>query len=128
MQYKKVGTCMNGKRNSGNRIKLYELTERAENQYRMNAKQSKNIDISILNRKISALIYASRDRYYYSMEDATVCFGSCIITFSLDKVIDICWSNKEHKGMISAVEKRALLDAYDYFGLNSRGTAYKENE
>lgn len=57
-------------------IKRYKLTERAEQQYRKGAKQAKDIPLPILECKLSSLIYASKDRYYYSDEDATIAFGS----------------------------------------------------
>lgn len=103
-------------------IKLYALTERAEGQYRLDAKRDRYIERDVLNARISSLIYASRDRYYYSDQDATVVFGTCVITFSGDQVTDIHWSNEDHvcKG-ISEVEKNALLEAYRYFGLNRGG-------
>lgn len=62
-------------------IKRYKLTERAEQQYRKGAKQAKDIPLPVLECKLSSLIYASKDRYYYSDEDATIAFGSCLITF-----------------------------------------------
>ena len=108
------------------KIKMYVLTKHAEQQYRMGAKQGKNIDISVLNRKISSLIYASEDRFYYSPVDACVAFGTCMITFAQDEVIDIHWIKENHRSGISKSEKNNLVKAYEYFNLDKNGMEFKK--
>ena len=97
------------------KIKLYSLSKRAEMQYRTGARQAKNIPIDVLRRKISALIYASP-------EDATIIFGTCVITFGANQVTDIRWCNDNHGSGICKKEKDALLEAYTYFGMDKNGT------
>jgi hypothetical protein len=109
-------------------IKIYTITEHAEKQWRLGVRQGKYISYPVLARKISSLIYASRDRYYYSEDEATVAFGTCIITFSLDKVIDIHWSRENHRCRVSEIEEKLLRDAYAYFGLDFRGMKFIETK
>jgi len=107
-------------------IKLYLLTKEAEAMYRKEAKQGAHITLPILERKISSLVYASRDRYYYSDEDAIVAFGTCLITIAKDEVTAIKWSRKNHGCRVTATEEKALREAYAYFGLDSRGIKFLE--
>lgn len=109
------------------KIKLYSLSKRAEMQYRTGARQAKNIPIDVLRRKISALIYASRDRFYFSPEDATIIFGTCVITFGANQVTDIRWCNDNHGSGICKKEKDALLEAYTYFSMDKNGTYLVSN-
>lgn len=98
--------------------------------YRTEAKQAKDIPIPVLECKLSSLVYASKDRYYYSDEDATVAFGSCLLTFSKDVITDIRWCKKEHREAsgISREEKERLMQAHAYFGLNRNGVAFIDSE
>lgn len=109
-------------------IKRYRLTEKAEQQYRKGAKQAKDIPLPVLECKLSSLIYASKDRYYYSDEDATIAFGSCLITFSVDEITDIRWCKENHGSGICRQEKAQLLQAHSFFGLNKDGVAFFEDE
>lgn len=103
-------------------IKHYKLTEHAQYQYRTGAKQAKDIPLPVLECRMSSLIYASKDRYYFSDEDATVAFGSCLITFSGENITDICWCKDNHGSSgICKQEKKLLMEAYNYFGLNRNG-------
>ena len=102
--------------------KLYRLSDHAEGQYRLNAKRDRFIEKDVLERRISSLIYASKDRDYYSDSDGAAYFGACVITFSGDLVTDIHWINENHVcSGISRSEKDLLLEAYCYFGLNRNG-------
>lgn len=78
------------------KIKHYKLTEYAQHQYRTGAKQAKDIPLPVLECRMSSLIYASKDRYYFSDEDATIAFGSCLITFSGEDITDIRWCKDNH--------------------------------
>lgn len=106
------------------KVKLYRLTEHAEQQFRKGARQAKNITKEALNCKMSALIYASRDRIYYSDVDGCAAFGTCLITFAQDEVIDIHWSKDDHRCGISRKEKEALTYAYAYFGMDDNGERF----
>lgn len=103
-------------------IPRYEISKKAEAMYRKNARRDREITYDILSRKISALIYASMDRYYYSDEDAVVAFGSCLISFSQSTVTSILWCNESHKShSLSEIEKKRLQQANEFYGLNRSG-------
>lgn len=126
---KEMNRIIDRRRAAKKNISRFEINKNAEIMYRNNARRDKNINYDVLSCKISALIYASTDRFYFSDEDAVVAFGSCLITFSKNMVTDIRWCNESHRSYcITDYEMRRLHEANEYFGLNKSGNDFASKE
>ena len=104
----------------------YAISVTALRDYRAGAKNDRNLDIEVLKAKINCLIYAC-DRQHVSF---IVCgqryvFGKCKFEVNREgRVVNISWIQADATPTRKEVER--LKEAYEYKGLNKRGTRFIE--
>lgn len=110
-------------------FKRYAVTEKVLIKYRSNAKQSANIDLDCLERKLSAIIENSFELKFNSITHTkTFHFGDLHIeTNESDMIVTniywtkIYWTKRNKSEKISMKIKSNLVASYLKFGLNEKG-------